>query len=207
MSTTCQPQLRTLSVKYSAGYRIDWHQHDWSQFIYANEGAMTVSVEGGRWVVPPRRAIWVPANQSHRIEMHGGVFLRTVYLESGVIQCGGAPCAVFDVDPLLHQLIQHICDRGMVRPEDKADVTLIQFFEQRLNALQPIDSALRMPIDVRARCFAERLLENPGTCDRLDSIAEACGSSLRTLQRLFRRDVGLPIGKWRHRVRMLRAVE
>lgn len=168
---------------------------------------MTVSVEGGRWVVPPRRAIWVPAGQPHQIEMHGAVFLRTVYLESRPLQCGDEPCVVVDVNPLLHELIQHLCERGIVRPENTADATLIQFFEQRLQAVQPIDSALRMPIDVRARRFAERLLENPGTEDRLEKIAQECGSSLRTLQRLFRRDVGLSIGKWRHRVRMLRAVE
>ncbi|MEO1524000.1 MAG: helix-turn-helix transcriptional regulator [Planctomycetota bacterium] len=204
---TCQTGLRSLSVKYSPGYQIEWHEHSWSQFIYANAGAMTVAVGSDRWAVPPRRAIWVPASQRHRISMHGSVYLRTVYLECELACCEDLPCAVFDVDSLLHELVQHVCDRGIVRPENEDDVTLIRFFEQRLRTLKPIDAALQMPSDPRARRFAERLLEDPGGDETLDALAVACGTSLRTLQRLFRDDVGLSVGRWRHRVRMLRAIE
>lgn len=207
MSTSCQTDLRSLSVKYSPGHRVAWHQHEWSQFIYATMGSMTVWVEGDRWVVPPRRAIWVPARQPHQIEMHGRVFLRTIYLEHKLAACERTPCVVFDVDPLLHELIQHVCDRGIVRPESESDTTLIRFFQQQLDELVPIDSALRMPTDSRAKRFAERLLSEPGSNESLDSLAQQCGTSLRTLQRLFRRDVGLSVGRWRHRVRMLRAIE
>ncbi len=72
--------VRSLALGFRAGARIDWHAHDWGQLVYAAAGAMGVATARSNWIVPPTRAIWIPAGLRHRIEFRGETALRTLYL-------------------------------------------------------------------------------------------------------------------------------
>jgi AraC-like DNA-binding protein len=67
----------------------------------------------------------------------------------------------------------------------------------------PLD--LAMPSDPRARRAAELLRANPGTAS-LDSIARAAGASKRTLERMFRLETGMGLGRWRQQLRLSHAL-
>ena len=75
--------MRSFAVRHPSGYAIAAHSHDWHQLIYASEGVMCVHTAHGDWVVPPNRAVWVPANVEHGIEMSGTVLVQTLYLSVG----------------------------------------------------------------------------------------------------------------------------
>ena len=166
---------------------------------------MTVSLDDGRWVVPTRRAILVQPGQRHSIDIHGRVFLKTIYLQQAVHYKTSR--VVVDVHPLMHELIQHVCHRGIVRPDGPRNCTLIRFFEQQLQELRPVDSKLAMPKDERALRFARQILETPTTNKSLAKLAAESGSSLRTIQRLFANELGISVSQWRQRVKMLKAIE
>lgn len=72
--------IRSLAVRYGSDYRIPPHHHEWGQLIYAASGVMRVSAEGAMWIVPPARAIWVPAEARHEIVARSEVAMRTLYL-------------------------------------------------------------------------------------------------------------------------------
>ncbi len=166
---------------------------------------MTVATDEGRWVVPGRRAIWVPPNHRHRIEMHGHVFLKTLYLQSN--PCGFNRCTVVNISPLLHELIQLIADRGILASDNSEDGTTIRFLMFRLSHLAPVPLSISMPLDARALRFAELVLANPNRSQSLDSLAKRSGASLRTLQRVFPKETGLSLSRWRNQVCMLAAIE
>jgi len=42
---------------------------------------MTIRTHEGTRVVPPNRAVWIPAEVSHTIAMSGAVAMRTLYLK------------------------------------------------------------------------------------------------------------------------------
>jgi AraC-like DNA-binding protein len=65
---------------------------------------------------------------------------------------------------------------------------------------------LPLPIDPRARAFADRLLAEPGSAVSLGDLARGSGASLRTLQRLFLAETGLALDAWRGRARMQQAL-
>ena len=71
--------VRSLALRLPDGFRIDSHEHAWAQMIYATRGVMSVFAAAGSWVVPSRRALWMPAGFSHRVEMSGSVAMRTLY--------------------------------------------------------------------------------------------------------------------------------
>src|ERR1700722_3887642 len=59
--------VRSYVVRHTMDYAIPPHAHAWHQLIYATEGGMWVKTAEGDWVVPPSRAVWVPAGVVHGI--------------------------------------------------------------------------------------------------------------------------------------------
>jgi AraC-like DNA-binding protein len=207
MSKTRQSQLRSLSARFSPGHLVDWHSHSWSQLVYASEGVLTVETQEGCWVVPPRRAIWVPAGRCHRLQMHGRVCLQTIYLKVDLQSYGLPDCAVVNISPLVHELILHVCERGIVNGDCVENRSLIQFLTSQLQKLSALPLVVTMPRDARAQRVARRILEAHGAIYSLQDLCQTCGTSLRTMQRIFRDEVGLPLARWQHQVKMMRAVQ
>jgi quercetin dioxygenase-like cupin family protein len=54
-------QLATLAHDFDADHVIPEHFHPEDQFIFDSKGVMTVRTKQGIWVVPPMRAVWIPA--------------------------------------------------------------------------------------------------------------------------------------------------
>src|SRR5689334_10630009 len=57
---------------------VDWHHHDVPQLLYLSGGVLSISAAGGTWVVPPQRAVWIPAGVPHAHRAHGRVQMRTL---------------------------------------------------------------------------------------------------------------------------------
>src|SRR3984885_11087685 len=62
--------------------RIGWHYHDVQQLVYPSSGVLAISAAAGTWVVPPQRAVWIPAGVPHAHRAHGPVQMRTLAISS-----------------------------------------------------------------------------------------------------------------------------
>src|SRR5262252_7706618 len=89
--------LEGLAAEYAPGAEIPLHQHPFAQLLFASSGVMTVTTEHGTWVVPPERAVWVPAREDHTIRMTGRVSMRTIYLADALGSLAGGACCVVQV--------------------------------------------------------------------------------------------------------------
>ncbi len=77
--------------------------------IFASKGVMTVRTRQGIWVVPPLRAVWIPAGTPHSVAMSGAVSMRTLYFLPRLVRALPKKCFVMNVSPLLRELIIHAC--------------------------------------------------------------------------------------------------
>src|SRR6195256_6074832 len=66
---------------YRKGVRLDTHMHREAQLVYAARGTMQVTTPKGRWLVPPDRAVWVPARLEHSIDVLADIDMRTLYFD------------------------------------------------------------------------------------------------------------------------------
>src|SRR6201981_2793201 len=66
---------------YNKGTRLDTHLHREAQLVYAARGPMQVTTPKGRWLVPPDRAVWVPAGLPHAIDVLADIEMRTLYFD------------------------------------------------------------------------------------------------------------------------------
>lgn len=199
-------QIRSLAVTYSSGHVLREHRHGWDQLIYASRGVMSVYTATGAWVVPTHRAVWVPAEVVHRIEMSGEVAMRTLYLARGLARVAGDACAVVNVSPLLRELILHAVELGPLDAHVPAHARLIGVIVDQLAAIPSVPLRIPAPRDPRAQRAAEWLRAHPGEGTSLERIARRVGASKRTLERLFQNETGLSFGAWRQQLRLLQAL-
>ncbi len=105
-SEALTPTVRVLATDYPKGHLIRPHHHEWAQLIYARAGVMTVLTAAGAWVVPPQRAVWMPAGMEHAIRCATRLEMRTLYIDPAVVRDGlPAACGVVSVTPLLRELV------------------------------------------------------------------------------------------------------
>jgi AraC-like DNA-binding protein len=200
-------QIVGLKREYRDGYLFPPHFHTWNQLLYASTGAMTVRTNDGIWVVPALRAVWIPARTSHEVCMSGAVSLRTLYLKLE-LRCAlpRKPC-VLSVGPFFKELILVACDFEALDQREKAQAHLISVILDQLQQAQTDSFQLPHPSDVRAQRVADALMKCPGDERKLEEICKAAGGSKRTIERLFRRETGLSLGKWRQQLRLMYALQ
>src|SRR5881392_2577181 len=105
----CPPQahpVSTLTYDFPEDHEIPTHTHPEDQLVYASRGVMTVKSGEGMWVVPPQRAVWIPARTPHGVIISAPVSMRTLYLRRGLVRTLTG-CRVVNVSPLLRELILH----------------------------------------------------------------------------------------------------
>jgi len=202
-----QVRIRALAWDYAPGEKLPDHHHDWAQLIFATRGVMSVHTQAGAWVVPAQRAVWVPANVRHRIDMSGAVTMRTLYLAPALEPLGPRECTVLNVAPLLRELILHAVERSPLRADRPAEARVIGMILDQLQELPAAPLAVPAPRDPRAQRAAEWLRRNPADGASLERIARRAGASKRTLERLFQRETGMSFGAWRQQVRLMQALE
>src|SRR3546814_19728456 len=77
-----------------------------SQLLFAAAGVMRVRADSGVWVVPPQRAVWIPAGVAHEIGYSGILRKRTLYVDPAAAPGLPYRCKVVDVPTLLRELTQ-----------------------------------------------------------------------------------------------------
>ena len=183
------------------------HRHDAAQLIHASSGVMRVRTGEGVWVVPPARAVWVPAFETHDISMFGHVELRTIYLDPAFAPDLGARCCVVQVSPLLRAAILRAVEFGAESPSQGPAANVAAVIRDEIRAAQVAPLHLPMPSDPRARRAAEAFEREPGARRHRADWARLAGASERTLERLFHAEVGMSFGRWQRQVRLLRSLE
>jgi AraC-like DNA-binding protein len=199
--------LLALGQDYDDGAEIPPHSHDSSQLIYATSGVMTVETDDGTWVVPPQRAVWVPAFVGHRIRMTGRVAMRTLYLDPDLAPIADATCCVVQVSEVLRAAILRAIDFDQPYPLDGSSARLVAVMLDEIRGAPTAPLHLRRPTDPRARRVALQIEDDPSDRRTIRAWAREAGTSERTLERLFREEVGTTFGAWRNQARLLRAME
>ena len=191
------------SVDYPDGLRLERHDHAWGQLTFCNSGVMRVASDSAVWLSPPTRAIWLPAGAPHEIVIKGEVPDRFHYHAPELSHPLPREPRLMEVAPLLRELILHILSVGTLHPGTPPEARLAGLVVDLMLAARPIDLALPLPRDRRARALTERLLAAPADRASLPEQARAAGASLRTLQRLFPAETGLTLEAWRQKARLI----
>jgi AraC-like DNA-binding protein/mannose-6-phosphate isomerase-like protein (cupin superfamily) len=194
---------------YAAGTFIDAHHHNKHQLVYAMQGVLCVHSHHGQWIVPPNRAIWMPAGIDHWIRCIGHTLMRSVYVRPQAIAAlhmPDEPRAVA-VTPLLRELIVAAMQVQLPYARESRDGRVMALLLDELEALPELPLHLPQPRDVRLRAICDQIRQQPDSPDTLAAWAGRLAIDVKTIQRLFRRETGMTFGQWRQQTRLLEALE
>jgi len=186
-----------------AGLVFDWHTHDDHQLAWAASGVLTVRTQSSAWVLPPTRALWIPAGVRHETLSAGAATMRSAYVRPDGCAVGWTEPTPVAASPLLCELISHLEDRGLT-PEHRARAETVLVDLLRPVAMTTVD--LRWPTDIQARQVADRLAADPADGRTLTEWGRLVGSSERTLARAFVAGTGVSFGRWRTLLRVQHAL-
>jgi AraC-like DNA-binding protein/mannose-6-phosphate isomerase-like protein (cupin superfamily) len=194
---------------YRKGVRLDTHMHREAQLVYAARGTMQVTTPKGRWLVPPDRAVWVPARLEHSIDVVADIEMRTLYFDLAWLAREDRSESldaefVVRVSRLLHEAILALFDGG-----GNADRTglLVRLAILELHHAEDSATFIPLPQEPRCRRAADIVLGDPTGAHEIETLARAVGTSARTLSRLFSAQTQLSFKSWCQRARIAAAIE
>jgi AraC-like DNA-binding protein len=164
---------------------------------------MTVLTTAGAWVVPPQRAVWMPAGMQHAIRCATRLEMRTLYVDTSARNGLPPGCGVVNVSPLLRELVL----AGGQAPGDGPRRELLAALlleEIRAAALAPLH--LPEPEDARLKRITTALGADPGDRRTLAAWGQEVGASVRTLSRRFLAETGMTFRQWQRQARLLAAL-
>jgi AraC-like DNA-binding protein len=198
--------ITTHTHDYPAGHVVPLHFHDRDQLVYASSGVMTVRTQDGTWIVPPHRAVWIPAEIPHTITMSGLVAMRTLYLKPRLAKGLPPGCCVINVSTLLKELILHTCTVRTLKKSVKWQMHQVAVILHQLEAVQTIPLQLPHLSDPRLVRIAEILMSDPRDSRTLAQLCKGAGAGKRSVERLFQQEIGMTFGKWRQQLRLMQGM-
>lgn len=195
--------LVVVSFPMPRGSVFDWHVHDDHQLAWAPTGVLTVRTDATAWVLPPTRALFIPAGVRHEVLSATSATMQAVYLRPDLCPIAWPDCTPVTASPLLAELIGYLADEALEgEARRRGEAVLVDLL--RPATMSTID--VPVPRDERAGEIAAALRAAPFDGRTLEEWGRDVGASERTLARVFLSDTGLPFGQWRTRLRLSAAL-
>jgi AraC-like DNA-binding protein len=178
--------------------------------LYAIDGLMRLEAGGRCWTLPPARAAWITANEPVNVRIERRITSCSLMFSPDAYATPSHPLRVFDMTPLLRELILELRpygpDRTDLPPHARQMFDMAATLAEHLSASP---SAAWMPT-VRSEILRRALditKENLTATQSFDEVANAAGTTPRTLARRFADELGMTWRQTQRKLRMLHAVE
>ncbi len=201
---TARPVM-ALQDEYPAGHIDPMHSHDHVQILYASAGVMSVRTPETSFVIPPQRAVWLPAGMRHEVACRGPVSLRTLYLPSGHGE-RAQECRVFEVSNLLKSLILEVTDFTPLYDVTGREGRIIALLLEEIERMPNAPYRVSMPSDQRLLRVCNAILADPSDPRDIDDWARLAAMGRRTFTRTFKQETGMGLAVWRQQVRLMEAL-
>ena len=200
---TLAPRLAVMAKRFPDGFHIAPHSHPRDQVIYGVSGVMRIETLEGAWIVPPDRALLMPAGMDHSIDVRGSVEMRTLYITPN------EPTAikVLAVSPLLRELISALAQEPMDYSGNRRAEQIAELISLELNRAAALPLNVPLPRDARLQQVCQKLLSDPSIKLSLEQLASQTIISSKTLARLCEKELGMSFSVWRRRIRFAKALE
>jgi AraC-like DNA-binding protein len=186
---------------------VEKHQHNWGQFVYANEGVMAVITDEGRYLIPPEQGVWVPAKEDHEIITSTEVELTSLYIENEQAKEFLLACQVLNVSPFLKTLLNEAKNINGDYLWESTQGRLLRLIRDQIATAKSIDLQLPYPKDKRLKEIISRIQKFPALKTDLNSWGKFVGASVRTLSRTFKRETGITYSEWKQRLSIQIAIK
>lgn len=166
---------------------------------------MCVRTARRAWILPPSRALWVPARTVHEIQMYGVVRMHSLYVDAANAIGMAAGCQVLEVSPLMRELIVRVSNVG-ADDDPMVQTLVVPLLLAEMRLLRPCALDLPFPVSADLVELCESLLGRLADADPDLPKHEAPGISQKSLYRRFLQETGISFARWKKQAVLLEAV-
>lgn len=190
-----------LHHSYPLGHLTALHCHSQAQYCYLHQGGGVITGHDGGGLLVAGQLCLIPAGWAHEFRVLRHSRLSLLYSPQPA-------CTTFiqlQVSPMLAGLFARLPELGEGETRD----AYLRVLRHELGLAAPLAGQLPLAADLDPRLLRvlEKLCQAPSVKVTLESLARDCGASVRTLNRLFARQLGCSFRQWRERVLMGRACQ
>lgn len=189
---------------YPARYADTAHTHDYCQLSFALSGVINITTDGASYILPPNRAIWIPAGVPHQTLCRSEVRFLALYVDPKLDR-HPQTTRVFDVSPLVRSLIDEVAAFTERCEFTEREDRLVMFLMDEIERMPRLPASAGLPADKRLRRVCEAILADPADNRPIDDWADVAGMGRRTFTRAFRAQTGMSLATWRRQVRLMEA--
>lgn len=199
------------------------HFHDDAMLMWPVRGTSIAGVGEAIWRLSPGQGLWIPGGVPHAARVDPGAVASFTYVAPGLLPASWDEARVVSVGSAARELLHHLNDHPMPKADRiRAQRVALQLISA---AAEPEPAALGQPLparsepitslavpeipllrDLRIRPLADAVLADPGDDRSIDAWSWQLSLSVRTVSRIFAREVGMSFSQWRTLVRMAHAV-
>lgn len=193
---------------YPAAYHVELHQHERGQLVYATSGTIELSSENQWWLIPPRSAIWIPANTLHQMVTKTDVTLNTLYIDTQRWNkvFPNQPHYV-EVSSLLHELLIRAATFSLHSTPNNLEHKIMDLLVEELTWTTGITLILPTRLmDKRLQRLCQIVIQHPSHHYTLQELSLEVGSSTRNLTRLFKKELKTNFSLWQQQLKIMQAI-
>ena len=203
------PAFTLRKGRKSRGTGLPDHHHDDAQLTFAVSGTVQVHTEEGRWLVPPQLAVWIPAGDTHRLDVLSDAELWMVHWDPKVARAWAPPAPLdraftLRVTPLMQALLKTAFATDIAA--DKADL-VARLILHELTETVPAPTFLPLPTSPVGLRVADLALDDRQNRLGAEQLAARAATSIRSVSRLFPAETGLTLKAWRQRARIVQSMD
>ncbi|CAN7511754.1 helix-turn-helix transcriptional regulator [Acidovorax sp. LjRoot118] len=180
--------------------------HPAGQFVHALSGVIEVGMGGQVFLAPPQYGVWIPPHLEHVSSNRHEASYATVYVDEAL--CAALPhqpCTMV-ISPLIQAVLDTLHSRGIDVPRSAPDQRLFEVLLDELRVAPSHDSYLPTSQDPLLGRVLDALQASPWDGRSLAEWAATVHTTERTLARRCERDLHMPFGEWRQRLKVVRGI-
>jgi AraC-like DNA-binding protein len=208
--------IDNLNKPYFVWFEENWrhddilHTHEKGQLVYVESGFQYITVDGKIYLLPQNHAAWIPPGAMHKTNSHSEK-IKLMIMFAGIEKSSDFhhEIQVFSVPPVLKEMIKYAERWSKSMKNDPDEILFLKalfnelprFVEHSLKLYisLPEDKRLAEPIGYLHNHYQEDI--------KIEELSEISILSLRTLERIFKKETGMTLSKYQQILRIIKSLE
>lgn len=203
---------KDMYVWYEDNWQHDEHEHlhARSQLTFVEEGYQYFHLDRNIYLVPKNHVIWIPSGLKHRVVSEASqVKLMVVLFKSDLENSFFQDIHVFPAPAVLIEMLRYASKWNKLLTEDEEQAIFLKALQTSLPNFCKESNYLQIPVPGDQRLLSVcNYINNHYTINlKIEELAAQSTLSIRTLQRLFKKETGITLKKYIQLIRVLKSIE
>lgn len=188
----------------------DWHAHQMGQLIFVEKGVQYLHTAERTYLLPTHHCAWIPSGLMHKTSAPvSPVHLRCIFFGQTPEHSFFKQLNIFHTPKVLREMILFTEQWSRLEEEDQLEYD----FLRALRGILPVafksslPLVLPVPRNPRIAVMIDYLTENISSEIKIPEVAALFNLSARTMERLFKQDIGITVAAYIKLYKIIKAVE